>query len=166
MVLASSDMLTSMPGEVGGYKVLHLCKMLIFPSLLTGACHTFTLSWHCQSTFLQVKTGDSLDLSLQLKYATLFYPRLPCAIHFRDMLQDGYVTASSLASSGAVWKLALGITTSGEKKPQMKCFCQQAWPYPPWMLPERGKLDRSFVKGTGMGIISHCWSKGFRVKNC
>lgn len=35
------------------------------------------------------------------------------------------------------WKLALEITWSGENKLKMKCFCPQAWPCPPQMLPER-----------------------------
>lgn len=62
--------------------------------------------------------------------------------------------ASSLASSGAVRKLALEITMSGEKKPKMKCFCPQAWPGLLGCFQKGGKVDRSFVKGTGMGVIA------------
>lgn len=83
-------------------------------------------------TALQVKRVDSSDLSLP---TGMCYSILSYAIHFRDLLQDGDITAPSLASSGAVLELALEIAMSGENMPKI---CPQAWPSPPWMPPERG----------------------------
>lgn len=86
-------------------------------------------------TALQVKRAHLLDVSLP---TGICYSFLTYAIHFRDLLQDGDITAPSLASSEAVQELALEVTWYGENKPKMKCFCPQAWPSPPQMLPERG----------------------------
>lgn len=52
---------------------------------------------------------------------------------------------------------------SGENKPKMKCFCPQAWPYPPQMLPEMKHSTRQILC-EGYRDVSHCWRRGFRVK--
>lgn len=86
-------------------------------------------------TALQVKRVDLLELSLP---TAICYSIVTYANHFRDLLQDGDITAPGFASSGAVLELALETTWSGENKLKMKCFFPQVWPSPPQMLPERG----------------------------
>lgn len=105
MALASSDILTYMPRKAGGYKVLQLSKILTFPSLLTHF-HTelmlpkqyLSACLHHGSaspTSLQVKRCDWLDPSLPPE---IRYSSLSCAIQFRDLLQDGDSTATSIVS--------------------------------------------------------------------
>lgn len=109
MVLASSDILTHMLGDGGGIPSAaavqnvhipmpaHRC-LPHFHTELTLPRQSLLASLHQGSashTFLQVKRGDSSNPSVptELRYSVVSY-----ANHFRNLLEDGDVTASKWSS--------------------------------------------------------------------